>query len=157
MSIRVSCPNCGQHLRAPDNLAGGQVDCPRCGAAVLVPLPDLSPKETLARAAAQAAPPPAGGVTADLAHAPLGTRLGVVALVFGLAAVAVLCVPVVGYASAVLSGVGLLFGLGGLVFRTGGSSAASIPGRALPSPLAGTLVCLAALLLALLPYLFRPE
>jgi len=63
-----------------------------------------------------------------------------------------------------LSGLGLLFGLWGLFHAlrrnaggkspTGGSAAAGIGGRGLGYALAGTAVCLAALLLALLPFLF---
>jgi hypothetical protein len=128
--------------------------CPRCGADLLVPLSDRAPKEALARAAAACAPSPSGEA-ASLEHAPPGARLGVVALVLGLAAVVVLCVPVLGYASFVPSGLGLLLGLWGLSRPTGGSSAGRIDGRALTYPLAGTLVCLLALLLALLPLLFR--
>jgi hypothetical protein len=131
--------------------------CPRCGAAILVPLSDRAPKQALARAAAACAHSRGAGVTTDLEHAPLGARLGVVALVLGLVAGAVLCVPVLGYASLGLSGLGLLLGLWGLFRPSGGPSAARIDGRPLSYPLAGTLVCLLALLLALLPLLFRPR
>jgi hypothetical protein len=125
---------------------------------VLVPLPERSSKEAVARAAAAAAAPsPAADVTGDLEHAPLGARLGVVALVLGLTAIAILCVPIVGYASSVLSGLGLLLGLWGLFRPSAGFSAARFSGRALSYPLVGTLVCLAALLLALLPFLFGPR
>jgi hypothetical protein len=155
MAIRVACPACRQKLRLPDGLAGSQMACPRCGAAILVPLSDRAPKESLARAAAACAHSPGDGVATGLEHAPLGARLGVVALVLGLVAGAVLCVPVLGYASLVPSGLGLLLGLWGLFRPTGGSSAGKSDGRARSYPLAGTLVCLLALLLALLPFLFR--
>jgi hypothetical protein len=121
---------------------------------VLVPLADRSPTKSLAQAAA-AATAATGGVVADLEHAPPGARLGAVALVFGVAAVAVLCVPVLGYASVALSSLGLLLGLGGLMHQTVAPHGAGISGSAVLFPLAGTLVCLAALLLALLPFLLR--
>ena len=100
----------------------------------------------------------------ELEHASPGTRLGVVALGLGLLSIAVLSLPFIGYSSFVLSGLGLLFGLWGLFHAlrrnvggkspTGGSAAAGIGGRGLGYALAGTAVCLAALLLALLPFLF---
>jgi hypothetical protein len=99
-------------------------------------------------------------VAGDLEHAPPGTRLGVVALMLGLASVAVLCVPLLGYASFVLSGLGLLLGLWGLVRSLGrdaGVAKGPTGGRALTYPLAGALVCLVALLLALLPFLLPPR
>jgi hypothetical protein len=73
-----------------------------------------------------------------------------VALVLGLAAVLVLCVPLLGYASFVLGGLGLLLGLWGLFRSPGrdsgvpkgraGGPAAVSAGRALAYPLAGALV-----------------
>ena len=168
MAIRVACPACRQKLRVPEGLAGGQVTCPCCGEAVAVPLPDGPPQQAPAQAAAAAVRGGGGGVAGDLEHAPPGTRLGVVALMLGLASVAVLCVPLLGYASFVLSGLGLLLGLWGLVRSpgrdagvakgpTGGPSAVPVGCRALTYPLAGALVCLAALLLALLPFLLPPR
>jgi len=156
MAIRVVCPACRQRLRVPEGLAGSELACPRCGAVMRVPLPDHSSKEALSRATAAArASASAAGPAGGLEHAPRGALLGVVALVLGLAAVAVLCVPVLGHASSALSGVGLLLGLWGL-FRLAGGPAARRDGRAVLFPLAGTLVCVGALLLALLPFFFRP-
>jgi hypothetical protein len=89
-----------------------------------------------------------------------------VALVLGLAAVVVACVPFLGYASFALSGLGLLLGLWGLLRSrdsgvpkapAGCPSPARAGGRPLTYTLAGSLVCLAALLLALLPFLFQPR
>jgi hypothetical protein len=92
-------------------------------------------------------------------------RFGVVALGLGLLSIAVLILPVVGYISFALSGLGLLIGLCGLFYAlrqkvggkspTGASAAAAIGGRGLAFALTGTLLCLAALLLALLPFLPR--
>jgi hypothetical protein len=170
MAIRVACRDCRQKLRVPEGLGGGQVTCPCCGKAVAVPLPNSSPEEARARAAAAAAPSSAGHAVGraagDLEHAPPATRFGVVALVLGLAAVVVACVPFLGYASFALSGLGLLLGLWGLIHsfgretgvpkgRAGGPPAVSIGGRAQTYPLAGSLVCLVALLLALLPLLLQ--
>ena len=119
MAIRVACPACRQKLRVLEGLAGGQVPCPRCGEAVIVPLPDRPPEKAPGQAAVAAPSSPGGRVAGDLEHAPPAARLGVVALVLGLAAVLVLCVPLLGYASFVLGGLGLLLGLWGL-FRSPG-------------------------------------
>jgi hypothetical protein len=155
MAIRVVCPACRQRLRVPEGLAGSELACPRCGAVTRVPLTDRSSKEALsqATAAARASAASAAGPAGGLEQAPRGALIGVVALVLGLAAV--LCVPVLGHASSVLSGVGLLLGLWGLL-RPAGGPAARRDGRAVLFPLAGTLVCVGALLLALLPFFFRP-
>jgi hypothetical protein len=74
----------------------------------------------------------------------------------GTLSVLVLCLPYVGYAALGLSGVGLLIGLGGLV-RAYLRGAFSGPfGRADRGyPLAGIGICLLALTLTLLPFLFR--
>jgi hypothetical protein len=87
----------------------------------------------------------------------------VVALGLGLVSIAVLSLPFIGYISFGLSALGLLFGLWGLFHAlrrnvsgkssTGASTAAGIGGRGLGFALAGTMLCLAALLLALLPFL----
>jgi hypothetical protein len=86
-----------------------------------------------------------------------------VALGLGLLSVAVLCLPFIGYGSLLLSGVELLLGLWALFYalRRGageerlarGACTAAVGGRGLTYPLAGTLACLAALFLALLPFL----
>lgn len=166
--VRVACPACHQRLRVPENLAGNRVTCPRCGAAVSVPLPEESPEEAAAaaaHAAGAAARGAEGGAVGDLEHAPPATRMGVVALGLGLLAVLVLCVPLLGYASFALSGLGLLVGLWGLARSlrrgagedpAGGPRAGRLGGRVLSYPLAGTLACLVALLLALLPFLLPP-
>jgi hypothetical protein len=83
-----------------------------------------------------------------------------VALGLGVLAIAVLCLPFIGYGTFVLSGLGLLFGLWGLCLalrRSGGSPAAGSRGRGLGYALAGTVVCLGAQLLALLPFLLGAD
>ena len=35
--IAFSCPNCGQHLEAPDDMQGEQTTCPSCEKALTVP------------------------------------------------------------------------------------------------------------------------
>jgi hypothetical protein len=86
------------------------------------------------------------------------------AAALGLIAVMVLCLPVVGYLSLALSGVGLLLGLSGLVAALGEGGAAHrragkvaatplLGGRPSAFPLAGMAACLVALALALLPFL----
>jgi hypothetical protein len=94
---------------------------------------------------------------------PRPARLGVAALALGLVSVLVLCLPVVGYVSPFLSGLGLLLGLAGLFGAlTPSSSPASgadpvrrFGTRAWDYPLAGVAACLLALGLALLPLLLR--
>lgn len=39
MPIPVVCPTCATKLRAPDNMAGRNAKCPKCGTAVAVPSP----------------------------------------------------------------------------------------------------------------------
>ncbi len=82
------------------------------------------------------------------------------ATALGLVAVLILCLPGVGYISPMLSGVGLILGSWGLV-RTLRQVHAVSPApyrfgaRASDYPLAGTVACLLALALALLPFLVR--
>ena len=74
----------------------------------------------------------------------------------GTLSVLVLCLPYVGYVALAFSGVGLLIGLGGLAraFLHGASSGPA--GRADRGyPLAGVGICVLALILTLLPFLFR--
>jgi DNA-directed RNA polymerase subunit RPC12/RpoP len=35
--IRFACPNCGKHLKAPEERAGQKVSCPRCSQRLLIP------------------------------------------------------------------------------------------------------------------------
>jgi LSD1 subclass zinc finger protein len=43
MPIPVSCPSCRTNLQAPDKAAGRQVRCPKCNAALAVPVPQPVP------------------------------------------------------------------------------------------------------------------
>jgi hypothetical protein len=160
MPVHVKCLSCRKRLHVPDHLAGRRVTCPRCGEAVPVPAPE----------APETAPAPASAEHEEdaLTALPRFGRLGVVSLGLGLLSVVVLCVPVVGYASLALSGLGVLVGLCGLFDflreRRGRSAVRVTPGgqtmsgggaRALNYPLAGTAVSLVALALALLPLLLH--
>jgi hypothetical protein len=156
----VTCLCCHSKLRPPDHLAGRRVTCPHCGEAVRVPEPpkELEPEGD--------APAPEGAPSPeDLPLSP-PARLGVVSLGLGLASVLILCLPLIGYVSFVLSGVGLVLGTWGVVrAMTGGpwTPSPSLVGgagarrgfgaRALDYPLAGVVACLLALVLALLPTL----
>jgi hypothetical protein len=84
----------------------------------------------------------------------------------GLVAILILCVPLVGYASLGLSGIGLMLGIAGLFYaRTesmrrmvspaGAQGLHPRAGRELNYPLGGILVCLLAATLVLLPFLFH--
>jgi hypothetical protein len=160
MAIAATCPSCKRALHVPEGLAGRRVSCPRCGHPLRVPLP-------LSFEAAAAPSPGSVRPQADGA-APLSARLGIAALALGLCSVLVLCVPLVGYASPGLSGLGLLLGFSGLLrarWECRKVVAPPLVGRAewpyvfrgdLPDyPLAGTAACLLALALALLPVLLR--
>jgi DNA-directed RNA polymerase subunit RPC12/RpoP len=37
MEIRFSCPVCGQHIKADEDMAGASVKCPICGKQLIVP------------------------------------------------------------------------------------------------------------------------
>src|SRR5689334_16819561 len=108
MPVRVACPSCRRRLRVPEDLAGRRVTCPRCNHALDVPPPEEAPAEEPVSAPSPEAEP-------EALPLPLPTRLGVVALGLGLASVLVLCLPVVGYVSPVLSGAGLMLGTCGLM------------------------------------------
>jgi hypothetical protein len=123
-------------------------------------VPEVSLREAVTEAAA-AQPPPSPEVPTPL---PGSARLGVAALALGLLAVLVLCLPFLGYVSPILSGLGLLLGLAGLLaaqvkgtgsypLAGGAALAPRFGGRARDYPLAGVGVCLLALALALLPFL----
>lgn len=149
-------------MRIPEHLTGRRVTCPRCGEAVAVPqlaAPDDNPEagarspELLENPATADAPP---------------DRFGVTAVALGLVAVLILCLPGVGYVSPLLSGVGLLLGGWGLLrslhpfakgsrpmYAGGGLASYRFGTRATDFPLAGTVACLVALVLALLPFLAR--
>jgi hypothetical protein len=150
MPVPVACPVCKRRLRVPEKYAGRRVTCLHCRQAVAVPLWEEPPAATPATTVAESEP----------LQAP-STRLGIVALALGLLSVLVLCVPVVGYTSLGLSSIGLLLGLWGLLAsgRENGKGSAHglwlVRGQRVNYPLAGTVTCLIALALTLLPFLFR--
>jgi hypothetical protein len=162
MTIPVACPFCKRRLHVPEKYAGRKITCPRCGEAVRALLPDESPKD--APIHASAAKPAVAQATEA---APLSTRLGLAALILGLLAIMILCVPVFGYASLGLSGIGILLGVSGLLCaRKDGMRRVAPPageaqgqhalgGSDLSYALAGTMVCLLAAALVLLPFLLR--
>ena len=111
MTIPVVCPACKRHLHVPEKLAGRRVTCTRCGAPVRAPLPEEPPKEAPMRA-----PTTRTAAAAAADATPSSARLGIGALVLGLVAILILCVPLVGYASLGLSGIGLMLGIAGLFY-----------------------------------------
>jgi hypothetical protein len=96
----------------------------------------------------------------------LSIRLGISALALGLVSILILCVPILGYLSLGLSGIGLMLGVTGLylarkdgVRRFASPAAVQVAqplgGRELNYQLGGILVCLLAATLVLLPILLR--
>ncbi len=60
MPIQVTCPGCGQRLKAKDSLAGRRVACPQCGQKLVVgSLEDAAAALLLDQEAAPESPPPA--------------------------------------------------------------------------------------------------
>ena len=154
----VVCPSCQHKLRVPEHLDGRQLICPACNDTVEPP----GLEAEYLRAVEHATPP--GPALSSAAEAPLSlpARLGAVSMFLATLSVLVLCLPYVGYAAPGISGIGLLVGLGGLVCASTGSGAAPA-GERRPQrfgergrdyPLAGIGMCLLALTLALLPFLF---
>src|SRR5262245_12232540 len=165
MSIRTHCPQCGQRLRVPEERAGRRLRCPRCNEAVSVEPADSSSVVEDRPASAAAHVSDAASPNQDEAEWPWQSRFGLIAAILGLASVLVLCLPLVGYVSIVLSSIGLLVGLCGLFgalrrgapppplpLAGGAGVAHGFGARAIDFPLAGVGVCAAALALALLPF-----
>jgi hypothetical protein len=157
----VVCSHCQKKLRPPDRLAGRRITCPRCEAVLTVPFPSGSAEEIEADI-------PAPDNEPEEPPLPAPARIGIVSLILACVSVMIMCLPIVGYVSILLSGIGLPVGLWGLLRArwegnemlcrslTGGAGAAGSFGtRARDYPLAGTLACLLALTLALLPILMR--
>jgi hypothetical protein len=146
--IEVTCPKCKRKKSVPEDLAGRKLMCSHCDHVVRVPWPEAHAPE---------APLP----KADIAL-PVSVTLGIASLVLGLLAVMVLCLPVIGRVSFVLSGIGLGLGLCGLAGSWRGrakvgkqrSGELRLAGRTVDFPLAGTAACLLALALASLPLLW---
>ena len=44
MPIAVLCPSCNARLNAPDASAGKTVKCPKCQAAIVLPVPQVEPE-----------------------------------------------------------------------------------------------------------------
>ncbi|HTU23690.1 MAG TPA: hypothetical protein VMG10_36975 [Gemmataceae bacterium] len=157
----VVCSHCHKKIHPPDRLAGRRVTCPRCSAVLMVPLLPDSSEEI-------ATDSPAAEIEVQDPPIPSSARMGIVALVLGCVSVLIMCLPVIGYGSIVLSGIGLPVGLWGL-FRarmegdgmlcrslTGGTGlAGNFGARPRDYALAGVVACLLALTLALLPLLMR--
>jgi hypothetical protein len=158
---RIVCPSCRKKLHPPDDLAGRRVMCPRCDAVVPVPTELVKAVEEAEKRATAM-----GETTSPTEDPPFppATRLGITAMVLGMASIFSLCVPLL---SIGLSSVGLLLGLGGLYrARTDGESLPpAIAGgvgiwggfgtRVRDYPLGGVAVCLLALLIASLPMLIQ--
>jgi hypothetical protein len=155
----LACPSCRKKIHPPDHLAGRRVTCPRCNAVVVVPselaqaVEEACTKQTLPADEAPEAPP-----------FPTSARLGAVALALGSTAILILCLPVIGYLSTGLSGIGLLLGFIGLVRSrkdsgetlpplvvSGAGQSSGFGARARDYPLAAVAMCLLALILALVP------
>lgn len=149
----VVCPSCHSRLRVPRNLAGRQLICPGCNDAVEPPAPEPEPEYLHSVGhlpASDSALPSAGAQLSPSA------RLGALSMFLGTLSVLVLCLPYVGYAALAFSGVGLLIGLGGLARAFLHGAFSGPVGRADRGyPLAGVGICVLALTLTLLPFLFR--
>ena len=93
MPLAIACPSCGTRLQVPDNLAGRQVKCSKCGAVMLVPgaaapppapAPPAAPRIARPTAPARApGPPPPPPSPAPEPGTKAGGKTG---LIIGLAA-----------------------------------------------------------------------
>ena len=61
--INFDCPECGQNLDAPSDMAGQQIECPNCSHAILIPSADSVPSPAARPSAPNPPPPPAGGAS----------------------------------------------------------------------------------------------
>lgn len=156
---RIACPTCRKKIHLPSHLAGRRVTCPRCDAAITIPVELVEAVEAASNAET-------ASTDEDLPF-PLPARLGIISLVFGVISTLLICLPLVGYLSIGLSSLGLLLGLGGLFrLRTDKKPLpAAVAGgvgiwngfgtRVRDYPLAGMAACLFALFLILLPTLMH--
>lgn len=157
----VVCSHCQKKLRPPDRLAGRRVTCPRCDAVLTVPFPSGSSAEIEMDI-------PAPDDEPQDPPLPAPARIGIVSLILACLSVLIMCLPIVGYVSIILSGIGLPMGLWGLLrARAEGNEmlcrpltgdngvAGSFGTRARDYPLAGTVACLLTLTLSLLPIFMR--
>lgn len=156
----VVCPSCRRKIHPPEHLAGRRVICPRCEAVIVVPA-------ELAKAIEEAATAETSPPVEDPPFPP-SARLGILSLGLGLTSILIMCLPLLGYLSIGLSGIGLFLGLGGL-YRSRTDSEPLPPQavaggvgiwggfgtRARDYPLAGIVACFLALILTLLPSLLK--
>lgn len=155
----VVCPTCHKKLRPPDRAAGRRVTCPRCEAVLTVPLSTDSDEQIPTDL-------PAPDLEPEDPPLPQSARFGIIALFLGCISILILCLPIVGYASLILSSVGVPVALWGLlrahyeghemIYRStpgGAGIVGSFGKQARDYPLAGVVVCLLALVLAILPIL----
>ena len=82
MAIVVPCPGCKQSLKVPDQAAGKKVKCPKCSAAVGVPMPPAA-NESSAESFPQTPSSPQRS-TKQKSHLALWLGLGVTAFLVGL-------------------------------------------------------------------------
>lgn len=158
----IVCTGCRHKIHPPDRLAGRKVTCPRCEAVLTVPLQADSDEElpTSANVSVPETEP-------EDPPLPAAARYGIIATVLGCVSVMILCLPFIGYASFVLSAIGLPLAIWGwfrahvegdtMITRTpnGAGIIGSFGTRSSDYPLAGMVACLLALGLALLPILLR--
>jgi hypothetical protein len=155
----VVCPTCHKKLRPPDRLAGRRVTCPRCEAVLTVPLSTDSDEQIPTDL-------PAPDLEPEDPPLPQSARFGIVALFLGCISILIMCLPIIGYASLILSSVGVPVALWGLlraryegnemIYRStlgGAGIVGSFGKRARDYPVAGIVACLLALVLAIVPIL----
>lgn len=143
--IDFKCPKCHEMMSVPDSLAGHSDTCPSCGHVVIVPRPIPAVVGPAATAPQPAAPQPAQVI---LRGSKAMNGFGLVAILLGVLACITCWIPLFGVVSLPLSGLGLLFGvIGFIVSITGKRSAMSLP-------IAGTVVCAVAIIIALYPIFF---
>ena len=158
MAIRVTCSECGKHLKVAENAAGKRGKCPQCGAAIAIPA--VSAPIPVAKASVSAPPVvvmPTRRVEPEEASqqqqvvsttvnvdAPRRTSsFGVVSLIVGIVAFLVCWIPFVGLLGIPLSALGLLFGGIGLLL------ALFRKGAGIGFPIAGSSVCVLALVVGI--------
>lgn len=119
--ITFQCPACGRAMKVPEAAAGKRGTCKDCGELVMVPsvlhamitTPRLTPATVVATPASRSPDriEPATAIQVNVSHpqAPETYGLGVTSIVFGLLAMFVAWVPILGL-------VGLPFALAGMSF-----------------------------------------
>jgi len=125
--INFSCPRCHHVMSVHESQGGGSFSCPSCGNVAVAP--------------AAAAP---ASATVPQARIKGTSGLGVAALVLGLIAAVLALIPVVGLFGAVLAALGAIFGFAGLIGAAAGGR------KGVGMPIAGLLVSLSAIAVAIL-------